>query len=334
MEDVRDILVSDVVADMYEILTPEQIQELRTSMYARMKFLIITQSDGTLIVRDEETNESLLKRFIATKGIEGCSQNTLRYYYATVKIFIKNYKKDVRLATTADIQIFLGWYYKTRGCSKSNMNNIRRVLSSFYHWMRDNDIIVKSPTDPIKKIKCEQKIRQPFTTEEIELLRLGCRDNIKLRALIEFLLSTACRISEVAALNIADVNFAEGEVVVMGKRSKERKVYLNATAKLYLKKYLDSRIDDSDALFVSDNLPYGRLQMSGMEILIRKLGQKVGVRAYPHKFRHTTATMAIQKGMRVEQVQVMLGHNEIDTTMIYAKVASKDVKYAHAKYLG
>lgn len=331
--EAKDIFVLDVIADMGELLTTEQLEELKATLYIQLKPYTVSKIT-TEIVPYSGGNDELLKKFFIAKQVEGCSEKTLRYYIATLKFFMRIMQLPMEKVTTENIQYYLAWYRKERGCSKANMNNIRRILSTFFHWLRDNDIIVKSPTDPIKKIKFEQKVRVPFTNEEIEKMRYAARNNLKLRALIEFLLSTACRASEVANLKRSEVNMTNGEAIVMGKGSKERTVYLNTQAIYYLKKYLDSRIDNNQYLFVSDLFPFKRLEISGIEIAIRKLGRALGIEAFPHKFRHTAATRLREKGMDITLIQKILGHKKIETTMVYVKVSQTDAKYVHSKLLG
>lgn len=331
--DTKDFFIADVVADMTRILNDEQLYELKTVLYLKMKDFDLNEKPKDIVVYNGGNDEHL-KHFFVAKKIEGCSPKTLKYYMLQLRHFMRTVQKPIEQIKTEDIQLYLAYYLKERRCSKGNINNIRRILSSFFNWCRDNDIILRSPTQNIKNIKYEKKVQKPFTSEEVEKMRDYCTNNIKLRAIIEFLLSTGCRISEMCDLNKKDINFSDGTGIVMGKGSKERVIYLNTTAKFYLQKYLDYRIDNNVALFVADLYPFSRLQISGVEIAIRKMGRQLGFKAHPHKFRRTCATQLIQKGMKVELVQEVMGHKKIDTTMIYAKVADEAVKFEHKKIFG
>ena len=327
--DKRDAYVQMVLNDMGPYLSAEQLQLLRDTLYTSTKNIEITSSCKALTV-NLDTNVDIVKRFIVAKKIQGLSEKTLKYYFGVVKEFLSFTSKRVQDMTGADIQLFIA---EVMGrSSKCNADNVRRVLSTFFNWCVEDDVIVKTPMAKIKKIKYPKHIRQPFTAEEVEKMRQICGDNIRNRAILEFLLSTACRVSEMVGLNRKDVDLLTGEAVVVGKGAKERTVYLNAPAKWYLKQYFESRKDDNPALFVSELQPFNRLEISGIEILIRRLGRTVNAKAFPHKLRHTAATNALRRGMPIEQVQKMLGHEKIDTTLIYAKIVCDDVKYAHNKY--
>lgn len=327
--DRRDTYIRQVLNDMGPYLAAEQLQLLRDALYTRIDGLEVTASCKALTV-NFDTNVDILKQFVVAKKIQGLSEKSIKYYFAIVRELLLYVNKRVQDIVSADIQLYIA--HVMQRSSKINADNNRRILNTFFNWCLEADIIVKSPMAKIKKIKFPKHIRQPFTPEEVEKMRQICGDNIRNRAIFEFLLSTACRVSEMVALNRKDVDLLTGEAVVMGKGAKERTVYLNAPAKLYLKQYLSSRADDNLALFVTEDKPYNRLNIGGIEILVRRIGQVVGTRAFPHKLRHTAATNALRRGMPIEQVQKMLGHEKIDTTLIYAKIVCDDVKYAHNKY--
>lgn len=325
----RERLVVDILNDMQPYLDEDQMSKLKVQLYIRLQPLEVKEAEAN-IVPYEETNETLMKYYILAKMSDGLSKRTLRYYKDSLKRFDREVRKPFTACTVMDIQAWLA--IVAQRSSKVNADNLRRNVSAFYTWLMDNGIITKNPMRAIKKIKFRKKQVLPFTMEEIEKLRYGAKD-IRLRAIIEFLLSTGCRVSEVAGLNRRDVNWKEGECKVLGKGDKERVVFINDAAMLYLEEYLKTRVDHNDALFVSEDKPYERLQVSGIEVIIRNLGKAVGVQnVHPHRFRHTVATWAAKRGMSVQLIQKMLGHENIETTLIYATADMDDLRAAHAKY--
>ena len=268
------------------------------------------------------------------KRVEGCSEKTLTYYQKTIQAMVESVGKTPQQMTTEDLRDYLTKYQTSRKSSKVTIDNIRRILSSFFSWLEDEDHIVKSPVRRIHKVKTPKVVKTTFTDEELELMRDNCED-IRDLAMIDLLASTGMRVGELVALNRDDINFTERECVVSGKGNKQRLVYFDARAKIHLQNYLDSRTDNEAALFVTLRAPYERLQIGGVEARLRELGQSLNIsNVHPHKFRRTMATNAIDKGMPVEQVQQLLGHQKIDTTMHYAMVKQENVKQAHRKYIG
>lgn len=279
------------------------------------------------------TNYDYLEMFIAAKKIEGCSARTVAYYEATVKHLLKCIDTPIRKITTDEIRSYLAKYQEKSGCSKTTVDNIRRNISSFFSWMEEEDYILKSPMKRIHKIKTVQPVKEIISDELIERLRDACLCKRDL-AMVDLLYSTGIRVGELVRLNVDDISFEERECVVFGKGDKERKVYFDAKAKLHLQDYLKERNDDNPALFVTLDAPHQRLKISGVEIRIRRLGRSINAeKIHPHKFRRTMATRAIDKGMPIEQVQKILGHSQIDTTMQYAMVNQSNVKNAHRKYI-
>ena len=286
------------------------------------------------IQKKEEENRHLTELFIAAKRVEGCSEKSLKYYSVTITTLLKAIQKDIRHIVTDDLREYLTDYQTKKHASKVTIDNIRRILSSFFSWLEDEDYIVKSPVRRIHKVKTTSSIKEIYSDESLESMRDNC---VTLRdlAIIDMLASTGMRVGEMVLLNRDDIDFHERECIVLGKGDKERPVYFDARTKLHLKQYLDSRIDDNPALFVSLKAPYTRLKIGGVEVRIRELGRKLGIKkAHPHKFRRTLATTVIDKGMPIEQLQTLLGHARIDTTLMYAKVKQSNVKLAHRKYIG
>lgn len=278
-------------------------------------------------------NQVLLDRFIAAKRLEGCSDRSMKYYRATLCSFIEKTGKNVQEMMTDDIRSYLISYRDNGRASQVTLDNIRRIISSFFSWLEDEDYILKSPARRIKKIRCMQSIKTVYTDEEIERLRDGCT-TIRDLAIVDLLRSSGMRVGELVGLNISSIDLNAKECKVLGKGNKERIAYFDSRTKIHLENYLATRDDNNEALFVSLNAPYARLQIGGVEASLRKLGVRLGIeKVHPHKFRRTLATKAIDKGMPIEQVQVLLGHKKIDTTMHYAIVDQGNVKSSHRRYI-
>lgn len=283
--------------------------------------------------KEQVSNEAYLKMFTDAKRIEGCSDRTLQYYNMTVEHLLATVDVPVRKMTTDEIRSYLADYQQRNNCSKVTVDNVRRNISSFFSWLEEEDYILKSPMRRIHKIRTKQSVKETISDEMIEKLRDNCKCARDL-AMIDLLYSTGIRVGELVGLNISDIDFEERECIVYGKGDKERRVYFDAKAKLHLQNYINSRHDDNPALFTTLDAPYDRLKISGVEIRMRELGRKISVeRIHPHKFRRTMATRAIDKGMPIEQVQKILGHSQIDTTMQYAIVNQNNVKSSHRKYI-
>lgn len=294
--------------------------------------------DGVEVRKDDEvrfqyTNEELKNKFLAAKDIEGCSKKTLKYYNATLNKMFSIMDKHILHMTTDDLRMYLANYQKINNCSKINIDNIRRIISSLFSWLEEENYILKSPMRRIHRIKTDKIVKETYSDEALELLRDNT-NNLRDLAIIDILSSTGMRVGELVKLNIADIDFDNRECVVFGKGNKERPVYFDARTKIHLKNYLNSRSDNNPALFVSLLKPYKRLSISGVEIRLRELGKSLGItKVHPHKFRRTLATRAIDKGMPIEQVQQLLGHSKIDTTMQYAMVDQNNVKQSHKRFI-
>lgn len=275
-----------------------------------------------------------VKVFLAAKRVEGCSDKTVLYYDSTICNMLKSVGKDIRDITTGDLRIYLDSYQNANCVSKVTIDNIRRIFSSFFSWLEDEDYITKSPVRRIHKVKTCKTVKETYSDEALELMR-DHSECVRDLAIIDMLASTGMRVGELIKLNRSDINFADRECVVLGKGNKQRMVYFDARAKIHLQRYLNSRSDDNPALFVTLQRPYNRLQISGVEIRLRRLGEKLDLhKVHPHKFRRTLATMAIDKGMPIEQVQQLLGHQNVDTTLQYAMVNQSNVKQSHRRYIG
>ena len=283
---------------------------------------------------NEQLEQNLVDLFLSAKRIEGCSEKSLKYYESTILSLLADLGKDVKHIITDDIRTYLTDYQSRKQSSKVTIDNIRRILSSFFSWLEDEDYILKSPVRRIHKVKTGATIKETYTDEALELMRDNCTE-LRDLAMIDMLASTGMRVGEMVLLNREDIDFNERECVVFGKGDKERIVYFDARTKIHLQNYLNSRNDDNPALFVSLQKPHNRLQISGIEVRLRQYGKLLGLnKVHPHKFRRTLATMAIDKGMPIEQLQQLLGHRRIDTTLQYAMVKQSNVKIAHRKYIG
>ncbi len=317
--------IYDIINDMAEVLNVAQMKKLQEVLIARL--------DASRSANEEIDNDVYLDMFLAAKRIEGCSERTIKYYETTVHALLREVDIPIRQMTTEVIRNYLSTYQERSGCSKVTIDNIRRNLSSFFSWLEEEDHILKSPVRRIHKIRTKKVVKEIISDESLELLRDECCGKRDL-AIIDILISTGMRVGELVNLDIADVDFEERECVVYGKGDKERKVYFDARTKLHLQNYLSDRTDSNEALFVTLDAPHERLKISGVESRLRKLGRKLQLnRIHPHKFRRTMATKAIDKGMPIEQVQRLLGHQQIDTTMQYAMVNQSNVKSSHRKYI-
>ena len=331
---MKEALITEILQQMMPYLDNAQLAQLKITLEHSLWGLEIGKGDQSKTEPANLTNEELLGRFISAKKVEGCSEKTLKYYKATIGRMLDELSKHTTHMTTEDLRKYLADYQEGSKCSKANMDNIRRILSSFFSWLEDENYILKSPVRRIHKIRTPQTVKETYTDEALELMRDNC-DCLRDLAIIDMLASTGMRVGELVNLNISDVDFESRECVVLGKGNKERPVYFDARTKIHLKNYLESRTDENEALFVSLIKPFDRLQISGVEIRLRELGKKLNLsKVHPHKFRRTLATKAIDKGMPVEQVQKLLGHTKIDTTMQYAMVDQNNVKASHRKYIG
>ena len=321
---------NEIMQKMLSVLDNAQLEQLS-------EVLDIAFFGVTVVSRDkmeEDSNDKLVDSFISSKRIEGCSEKSLKYYQKTINNMLGAVDKQVKHIETDDLRKYLTSYQEDNNSSRVTIDNIRRILSSFFSWLEEENYIMKSPVRRIHKIKTASTIKDTYTDEALEQMRDDCTD-LRDLALIDMLASTGMRVGELVLLNRSDIDFEERECVVLGKGNKERIVYFDARTKLHLKQYLDSRTDDNEALFVSLKAPHKRLNIGGVELRIRKIGKRLNIqKAHPHKFRRTLATMAIDKGMPIEQLQQLLGHRRIDTTLQYAMVKQSNVKIAHRKYIG
>lgn len=327
-------VISSITKDMEDSLTDYQLNKLKESLiinFERVEFIIKTNELEHQKELDE--NKDMINSFISSKQVEGCSERTIKYYKEIIEKFVNDFDKSIKQISTNEIRNYLSEYKDNSSCGSTTIDNIRRVLSSFFSWLEDEDYIMKSPVRRIHKIKTAVVIKEVLTDENLERLRDEC-ENIRDLSLVELLISTGMRVGELVNLNINSINFEDRSCIVLGKGNKEREVYFDAKTKLHLKEYISKRNDSNNALFVSMREPHQRLSISGIELIIRTLGINSNIsKVHPHKFRRTLATMAIDKGMPVEQVQKLLGHVKIETTMHYALVNQSNVKISHRRFI-
>lgn len=329
---MKQSLINQIQTEMSGVLNNAQRQKL-SEVLEHCFFYVDVIALGNENLNQSKSNQSLKEEFLSAKHVEGCSERSVSYYSSTLDNLIKNLSKPFNQMETEDLRVYLSEYQKKNDASKQTIDNIRRILSSFFTWLEDEDYILKSPVRRIHKIKTMKQVKETYSDEALERLRDNCK-TIRDLALIDMLASTGMRVGELVKLNRVDVDFVNRECVVLGKGSKERVVYFDARTKLHLQNYLNSRTDENEALFVSLLEPHNRLEIAGVEIMLRKLGRSLEInKVHPHKFRRTLATRAIDKGMPIEQVQKLLGHQKIDTTMEYAIVDQQNVKNSHKKYL-
>lgn len=326
---MKEELINQIQIQMLPFLNNAQLKMLQSVLEHAFYGVSVTSEGSTATI-----SENSVAAFVAAKRIEGCSEKTLAYYQNTIQAMISGIGKAAQQITTEDLRAYLTEYQNEHKISRVTIDNIRRILSSFFSWLEDEDYIVKSPVRRIHKVKTAKIIKETYTDEALELMRDNA-PSLRDLAIIDLLASSGMRVGELVTLNRDDINFAERECVVFGKGDKERLVYFDARTKIHLQNYLADRSDDNSALFVSLKFPHDRLQIGGVETMLRELGRQLNLtKVHPHKFRRTLATSAIDKGMPIEQVQRLLGHQKIDTTMHYAMVKQQNVKIAHRKYIG
>lgn len=329
---MKEELIQRIVEEMDGFLCEEQMRRLRDVV----KEVLESYTVGRVLTdveRQRKDNEQLLNAFLSAKKVEGCSEKTLGYYSATLCKMLSAIDRGVSEISTNDVRQYLSDFKEARGSSKVTIDNIRRIFSSFFSWLEEEDYIAKNPVRRIHRVRADCLVKEIISDESIEVLRDSCTEMRDL-AIIDMLASTGMRVGELVRMNISDIDFQERQCVVFGKGNKERTVYFNARTKIHLGNYLQSRTDGNPALFVSLSKPFNRLSISGVEKRLRILGNRINIaRVHPHKFRRTLATTAIDRGMPIEQVQKLLGHVKIDTTLHYAMVGQNNVKNSHRKFI-
>jgi len=329
---MKEELIQRIVGEMDGFLCEEQMRRLRDVVQSVLDGYTI----GRVLTdteRKREDNEQLLNAFLSAKKVEGCSEKTLDYYQATLKKMLTGIERGIPEISTSDVRHYLSDFKEKRGSSKVTIDNIRRIFSSFFSWLEEENYIAKNPMRRIHRVRADCLVKEIISDESMEVLRDSCTEMRDL-AMIDMLASTGMRVGELVRMNITDIDYQERQCVVFGKGNKERTVYFNARTKIHLSNYLQSRTDGNPALFVSLSKPFNRLSISGVEKRLRLLGDRINIaKVHPHKFRRTLATTAIDRGMPIEQVQKLLGHVKIDTTLHYAMVGQNNVKNSHRKFI-
>ena len=329
---MKDGKTKEILQQMMPYLDNAQMAQLKKVLEHTLWNCTITENVQNSDGADE--NATRVEMFLAAKRVEGCSEKSLAYYKATIEAALGTIDKDIRHIETEDLRKYLTDYQQKKQSSKVTIDNIRRILSSFFSWLEDEDYILKSPARRIHRVKTVTTIKETYSDEALETMRDSCQE-LRDLAIIDLLASTGMRVGEMVRLNRSDIDFNERECVVFGKGDKERLAYFDARTKIHLQNYLASRTDSEPALFVTLKAPHKRLQIGGVETRLREMGERLNItKVHPHKFRRTLATMAIDKGMPIEQLQQLLGHQRIDTTLKYAMVKQSNVKIAHRKYIG
>ena len=328
---MKQTIINQIVQEMLPYLNNAQTEKLRDVIQHALFPFEFTEKEQA---EHNKEQQDYVELFLSAKRIEGCSEKSLKYYRATICAMLVSVGKDVKQIVTDDLRIYLTDYQNKNQASRVTVDNIRRILSSFFSWLEDEDYIIKSPVRRIHRIKTTKSIKETYSDEALELMR-DESGSLRDLAMIDLLASTGMRVGEMVLLNRDDIDFTERECIVLGKGDKERVVYFDARTKIHLRNYIESRCDENPALFVSLKAPYNRLQIGGVEVRLRELGRRLEInKVHPHKFRRTLATVAIDKGMPIEQLQRLLGHQKIDTTLQYAMVKQSNVKMAHKKYIG
>lgn len=328
---MKEEIVRDIVQAMTSSLDSEQLDKLKNVLYIKLVDVEM-HSKSYEITEYDNKSARVLDKFIACKRLEGLAESSLERYRADISKMLEYLNIDIKDISTDNIRYYLAMYQEHRKVSKTTLNNMRRYFSTFFAWLVENDYIIRNPMSKIKRIKGEKKIKQPFTDKEMEQIRENV-SRLRDRAVVELLNSTACRVSEVVRMNIDDINYSDSSIVVVGKGSKQRKVYVSERCMYYLQKYLNARRDNNPALIVNLNRKAQRLGKQGIECMLRKIGLKTKIHVYPHKFRRTTATNALNDGMKPHEVQKMLGHSSFDTTAIYCTVDDENVRLSHKRFI-
>lgn len=329
---MKEEFIATVLEKMGNHISPEQATVLEWTLSVILDDYQMEKESHEIVPYDGNA-EKIVRRFLTVKHLAGCSEHTVKTYQFHLQKLALNLRCPLQDLDTNDLRCFLAAYKEKRKVSNVTLENMRLCLSSFFGWLYEEGLIKKNPMRRIGRIKADKVIKKPFSGEEMERIRMNCQRERDL-AILEFLYSTGVRVSEAVRLNRDQINFNQSECVVFGKGGKERTVYLNSKACIHLRRYLDSRTDDNPALFVGIKKPHRRLSKEGIEAILRGIGRSSGVdHVHPHRFRRTMATNALNRGMPVQEVRQLLGHEKMDTTMIYCTVSQEGVRLSHKKYI-
>lgn len=333
MSECREKFANEFMAKLDGKMSPEQMKVVLQELQVFVNDYEIENRKTDIVPYSDQIPECY-RVYMVAKKIEGLSEETLKTYNYYLQDFFLNIGKPLREITANDIRVYLYDCQKRTGIKNRTLDGKRLVINTFMEWCSEEGYIEKNPCAQIHPIKYEAKPREPLSGIEMELIRDAC-NTYREKAIVEMFYSTGCRVSELSRLKKEDVNFQTGEVHLFGKGHKHRTSYLNAKAEVSLKKYLFTRKDNESALFVTERKPYRALKKESIESIIKKIGVRSGIERnlYPHLIRHTTATDALERGMNVAEVQKILGHEKLNTTMIYAKVSQENVRHSHRRYI-
>ena len=327
MEKIINVILAQMVN-----LGSEDVRKLECVLRNVLADYDFTLRETALATQNDVWMESL-NIFIARKTTDGKSERTMKLYQLQLSRLLSYLNKPVSEITENDLYQYLAMYKQVRHVSNRYLDDLRRIMTSFFGWQYRKGFITQNPAIGLDPIKCANVIKKPFSEEELELLRRNCETKREI-ALVEFLYSTGIRVSELIALNVSDVNLDTLTVIVKGKGNKERQTYLTRTARLHIKEYLQTRDDKCEALFVSERSDHGRLTVTAVQSILRRIGKRSGVEnTHPHRFRRTMATNVLKKGMPLEEVRTLLGHVKVETTLIYCTVNQESVRHSHAKFM-
>lgn len=329
-------IIEKVVTEMAPHLDQSQLEHLSNVLYVNFHGLEVQEQCTEVVPAGVEGDEAKIRMFVASKKAVNRQTNTLKQYTREIYNMLAFLGKRIEDITGMDLRYYYGVMREQRGIKMSTMQTRLHYLSSFWDFLTTEELVHGNPVKKVGLLKLEKTIKKPYSAADMEALRTSC-STLRDRALVEFLYSTGVRVSELVALNVGDIEMGRQELIVYGKGSKERKTYLTDSAKFYLRRYLQTRsaeegINDRP-LFVTLDKPHDRLTVAGVQYMLRQLGQRAGVEnVHPHRFRRTIATDLLNRGMPIEQVKEFLGHEKLDTTMIYCTVKEDSVRASHKKY--
>ena len=332
VDNMKEKITMEILREMMPLLNQEQLNKLKEVVRVKLCGYEIRQQETALMCENQNW-QNYLQIFLGRFEQNGKSEGTVEQYRFHLSRLFSYIGKNVEDISDDDLIEYIHKYKTVRKPSNRYLNNIRLVFNSFFRWLQRKKVIMRNPVDGLEPIKYRQEIKRPFSSEEMEKVRCACEQERDL-AIVEFLYSSAVRVSELCQLNRDEICWESNDVLVLGKGNKEREVYLNARAHLHLRKYLESRTDGNPALFVSSKSPHKRLTRSGVRNILKAIGEKAGVeKVHPHRFRRTSATDLLRMGMPIEQVQELLGHTKIETTRIYCTITKEQVRTSHRRYM-
>ncbi|MEY8339587.1 tyrosine-type recombinase/integrase [Lachnospiraceae bacterium 62-35] len=328
-------ILERIVNEMSPHLDQSQLEHLSNILYINFRGMEVQEQCTELTDKGIDGDEAKIRMFVASKKAVNRQDNTLKQYTREICSMLDFIGKRLEDITGMDLRYYYGVMRERRGIKMSTMQTRLHYLSSFWDFLITEEMVHTNPVKKVGLLKLEKIIKKPFSAEELEAIRVNCT-TLRDRALVEFLYSTGVRVSELVSLNVGDIEMGKQELIVYGKGSRERKTYLTEGAGFYLRRYLQIRTEESlkdKPLFATLGRPHNRLTVAGVQYMLRELGRRSGVEhVHPHRFRRTIATDLLSRGMPIEQVKEFLGHEKLDTTMIYCTVKEENVHASHKKY--